>query len=173
MCAYMWKSLPKTQYLNLALALQAHFLKWRLMHFGKELFMWVMGRELCYLRHPSHTSRRIAPISTQGILVTAPKVSDSSFRKWNFLLKLTGNWAGNLQFRYSYRGNKITPPPPPDWSIGFHGNGHPLWVAWKLLMWQFASKDQLRLTTGLQRFFYISNCPLLKLVNWFTSKDMA
>ena len=31
----------KTQSLNLVLALQAHFLKWRLMRFGKELFIYI------------------------------------------------------------------------------------------------------------------------------------
>ena len=35
-------SLPKTQSLNLALALQADFLEWRLEHFGKALFACVL-----------------------------------------------------------------------------------------------------------------------------------
>ena len=38
---YVKSSLPKTQSLNLALALQAHFLGWRLTRFGKELFIYV------------------------------------------------------------------------------------------------------------------------------------
>ena len=35
------KLFTKLQYLNLALALQAHFLEWRLTHFGKELFKYI------------------------------------------------------------------------------------------------------------------------------------
>ena len=34
------KLFAKTKYLNLALALQAHFLKWRSSRFGKELFIY-------------------------------------------------------------------------------------------------------------------------------------
>ena len=36
------KLFTKTQSLNLALALQAHFLEWRLTRFGKELFIWLV-----------------------------------------------------------------------------------------------------------------------------------
>ena len=42
-------SLPKTQYLNLALALQAHFLEWRLTHIGKELSIRMMHYITLYI----------------------------------------------------------------------------------------------------------------------------
>ena len=38
---YVKSSLPKHNFFNLALALQAHFLKWRFMCFGKELFTYL------------------------------------------------------------------------------------------------------------------------------------
>ena len=39
----------KTQLLNLALALQPHFMEWCLMHFGKELFRYIYTHIYVYI----------------------------------------------------------------------------------------------------------------------------
>ena len=53
------KLFTKTQSLNLALALQAHFLEWRLTRFGKELFIYTIM--VCYLKQHHHATQSYYP----------------------------------------------------------------------------------------------------------------